>query len=135
MLRVSESTSSFSEFTLLNPRALTAQVLEVCWPTWMPGTRRSASGMVLAPERRMSPRVITATAAAASRSGFLGARHRRDFDVHELFEAHLFEGVERAGFGVVSDGGQRKDRGPADHAAERKPEKLSWRHWQRLPAR
>jgi hypothetical protein len=67
MLRVSESTSSFSEFTLLKPRALTAQLLEVCAPTWMPGTRRNASGMVVAPERRMISRVTTAMAAAASR--------------------------------------------------------------------
>src|SRR5262245_37457828 len=67
MLRVSESTSSFSEFTLLKPRALTAQVLEVCSPTWMPGTRRKASGTVVAPERRMISRVTTDTAAAASR--------------------------------------------------------------------
>src|SRR5690349_678861 len=67
MLRVSESTSSFSDVMLLKPRELTAQLLAVCSPTWMPGTRRSASGMVVAPDRRMISGVTTATAAAASR--------------------------------------------------------------------
>src|SRR6188768_952903 len=67
MLRVSESTSSFSEVILLKPRELTAQLLAVCSPTWMPGTRRNESGMVVAPERRMISGVTTATAAAASR--------------------------------------------------------------------
>src|SRR5690242_12807870 len=67
MLRVSESTSSFSEVMLLKPRELTAQLLAVCSPTWMPGTRRSASGRVVAPDRRMISGVTTATAAAASR--------------------------------------------------------------------
>jgi hypothetical protein len=43
----------------------------------MPGTMRSASGIVSAPERRNVSRVSTATAAAASRSG----SSRRDTDV------------------------------------------------------
>ena len=81
MLRVSDSTSSFSEFTLLKPRELTAQELEFCSPTWMPGTRRRASGMVVAPERRIVSRVITETAAAASRS----ASSVRDTEVISTF--------------------------------------------------
>ena len=68
MLRVSDSTSSFSELMLLKPRALTAQLLDVCSPTCSPGTRRRASGMVVAPDRRMISGLTTATAAAASRS-------------------------------------------------------------------
>src|SRR6185436_9508854 len=81
MLRVSESTSSFSELRLLKPRALTAQALAVCSPTWMPGTSRSASGMLVAPERRMVSRVTTATAAAASRND----SSVRDTDVISTF--------------------------------------------------
>jgi hypothetical protein len=69
MLRVSLSTSSFSELMLLNPREATAQLLELRRATWMPGTPRNASGKLVAPERRMSSCVTTAIAAAAPPSG------------------------------------------------------------------
>ena len=65
MLRVSLSTSSFSERTLLNPRELIAQELALCCATCRPGTSRSASGRLVAPERRMCSLVTTAIAAAA----------------------------------------------------------------------
>jgi hypothetical protein len=54
--------------TLLNPRELTAQVLDDWRPTCIPGTWRNASGIDVAPDRRMSSLVTTATAAAESPS-------------------------------------------------------------------
>src|SRR5207248_578157 len=69
MLRVSESTSSFAELPLLNPRELMAQMLDVACATWSPGARRSASGMLVTPERRSSSLLMTAIAAAAPASG------------------------------------------------------------------
>ena len=54
MLRVSDNTSSFSELTLLKPRAFTLQEVEFWRATCRPGTRRKASGMLVAPDRRRS---------------------------------------------------------------------------------
>src|SRR5437879_2923120 len=65
MLRVSLSTSSFAELTPLKPRELTTQESAVSFATCSPGTNRSASGSVVAPERRMSSLETIATAAAA----------------------------------------------------------------------
>ena len=80
MLRVSLSTSSFSELMLLNARELTAHEFELRRATCTPGTPRSASGIVVAPERRMSSLVTTLTAAAAE----LRVSAVRDTDVTSM---------------------------------------------------
>ncbi len=59
MLRPSISTSSLLEKRLLKPRMLTAQRLFAKRATLTPGARRRASGMLVAPERSMSSRVMT----------------------------------------------------------------------------
>jgi hypothetical protein len=76
-LRVSLSTSIFSELALLKPLALTAQELDDSLATCTPGTRRSTSGIVVAPERMMSAVLRTVMAAAASDN----ASSLRDTDV------------------------------------------------------
>ena len=53
-----------SRTAALNPRALMAQVLALICATSSPGTMRSKSGILVAPERRMSSWVITKIAAA-----------------------------------------------------------------------
>ena len=65
---------------LLNARELTAHEFELRRATCMPGTPRSASGMVVAPERRMSSLVTTLTAAAAE----LSVSAVRDTDVTSM---------------------------------------------------
>src|SRR5581483_9380375 len=74
MLRVSLRTNRSCELILLKPRELTDQALAVWFATKIPGTKRSASGMVVAPERRISSSLTIATAAAAPR------RFSRDLD-------------------------------------------------------
>ena len=62
-MRPSTSTKSLSEKISLKPRAETAHLLASILATSMPGTWRRASGMEVAPERRMSSRVRAAMAA------------------------------------------------------------------------
>jgi hypothetical protein len=50
---------------LLNPRTDIAHVWLSTRATWTPGANRNASGIEVAPERRMSSLVITYTAEAA----------------------------------------------------------------------
>ena len=80
MLRESLSTSSFSVLMLLNARELTAHEFELRRATCKPGTPRSASGIVVAPERRMSSLVTTLIAAAAE----LSVSAVRDTDVTSM---------------------------------------------------
>src|SRR5687768_13173073 len=61
-------TSSLLAVVELNPRALIAQVWESTLATCKLEARRSASGMLVAPERRMSSCVIIWMADAASES-------------------------------------------------------------------
>ena len=65
-LRPSLSTNSLLAKRPLKPRMLTAQRLLAMRATSTPGAMRSASGMLRTPERRMSSREITNTAAATS---------------------------------------------------------------------
>ena len=65
---------------LLNARELTAHELELRRATCKPGTPRSASGIVVAPERRMSSLVTTLIAAAAE----LSVSAVRDTDVTSM---------------------------------------------------
>jgi hypothetical protein len=65
-LRPSISTSSLLANWLLKPRAVIAHLLPSICATWRPGTMRRASGIEVAPERRMSSPVRTVTAAGAS---------------------------------------------------------------------
>jgi hypothetical protein len=69
--RPSISTSSLLDALPANPRALMAYALALACATCRFGASRSASGRLLAPERRMSSAVMTNTEAAASerRSG------------------------------------------------------------------
>jgi hypothetical protein len=53
----------------LNPRAVTAHFEPSMRATCSPGTRRSSSGTLLSPERRMSSLVRTKTAAGEVPSG------------------------------------------------------------------
>ena len=55
----------------LNPRALMAHLFSSMRATCTPGTIRNASGMLVAPERRMSSCVMTKMAAAASANFWL----------------------------------------------------------------
>src|SRR5467141_1445355 len=59
-------TSSLLSKRPLNPREPIAHLFSSMRATSRPGTRRSASGMLVAPDRRMSSCVITKIAAAAS---------------------------------------------------------------------
>ncbi len=61
-------TSSLLAKRPLNPRELMAHLFSSMRATCKPGTIRNASGMLVAPERRMSSCVITKMAAAASAS-------------------------------------------------------------------
>ncbi len=63
------STSNLLAKRPLKPRALTAHLLESIRPTSMPGANRSASGMLVAPERLISSSLMTNTAAAESCKG------------------------------------------------------------------
>ena|SRR2546427_6872074 len=63
MLRPSCNTSNLLAKTSLKPRALTAHWLESSRAASIPGTSRRASGMLKAPERRMSSSVMTEIAA------------------------------------------------------------------------
>ena len=65
---------------MLKPRALIAQVLPSDWATCRLAASRSASGRLVAPERRMSSPVITVIAAAACESGSL----RRETEVTSI---------------------------------------------------
>ena len=63
--RPSINTRTLSANTSLKPRMLMAQVLVLIWATFKPGTMRKTSGILVAPDRRMSSCVITKTAAPA----------------------------------------------------------------------
>ena len=76
-VRPSIRTSILLARTLLNPRALIAYWLLSARATWRFGARRRASGMLVAPERRMSSALITKIDAATSMS----LSSRRDTDV------------------------------------------------------
>jgi hypothetical protein len=73
-------TSSLFASSVLNPRALIAQSCEFLRATSRLLASRSASGMLVAPERRMSSPVMTCIADAA-RASFSG---RRDTDITSI---------------------------------------------------
>ena len=62
-LRPSIRTSTLLAYTLLNPRMLMAQLLWSIRATFTPGAIRRRSGILVAPERRMSSWLITKIAA------------------------------------------------------------------------
>jgi hypothetical protein len=70
-------TSSLFDKSLLKPRMEIVHECPLLLATSTPGAIRSACGMLLAPERRMSARVITNTAAGAS----MAASSRRETEV------------------------------------------------------
>ena len=63
-VRPSTRTSNLFEYCPLKPRMLMAHLLELIWATSTPGTMRSKSGTLFAPERTMSSLVMTKIAAA-----------------------------------------------------------------------
>ncbi len=95
-VRPSISTSTLFEYRALNPRTLIAHALASICSTLTPGAMRSRSGMLVAPERRMSSELITKTAAAVCDRALLALRHRSDADVHQIFHVEAAE-VGRCG--------------------------------------
>ncbi len=83
------STSSLLLRSVLKPRALMPQPCAFFWATcrFEAGARRASARNVVAPERRMSSRVMTWIAEAVSASFSRTLGNRRDFEVHELFDA------------------------------------------------
>jgi hypothetical protein len=76
-VRPSIITSSLLASVLLKPRAVMAYWLASARATWRLGARRSTSGRLVAPERRMSSLVMTKADAATSES----RSARRDTEV------------------------------------------------------
>ena len=73
----------------MKPRALIAYWFVSARATSRFGARRSASGSVVAPLRRMSSAVITYTDAGGRRERLVAARDRHDHDVGELLERQV----------------------------------------------
>ena len=90
-VRPSIITSSLLASAVLKPRALIPQSWAFFWATSRLSARRSASGILVAPERRMSSRVMTWMAAARLLERFRMTRHGGHLDVHELLHAHVFQ--------------------------------------------
>lgn len=122
---MSLNTSSFSELTLLKPRAATTHELELRRATWSPGTSLNASGTIVAPERLMSSPVTIDTAAGAARR----RSSTRDTDVTSsaissstlsFFSSRIVGRVAGGGWwvlcetGVRSENAARDDDGKAD---------------------
>ena len=83
MLRPSFRTCSLLAKRPFMPLTETAHLLASMWATWTPGTIRNRSGIVVAPERRMSSWLITKTAAAVLAKLLWLTGDRGYLDIHQ----------------------------------------------------